>query len=577
MPLRIARSLRPTRAIGIVTFALAFTTLAIYLIFDFYLSSVGEEIVGSWLQSETVAIQEGNLLTTITKNQRVLMSSQFVKGVVLLDTSTTPPQRLIEFGSSISTFESQDIEPGKIKVTDSGFLDKKTFYRISHRPELLLIFDIHSSFLVKAFAGTVLLFVGFVLVLFFSIKRVEGREYRRREKFIKDALSELVESERSPLIIRQEFPFLAEWWNAKRKEIDLSRKHAVENESKIMFGEMAARVAHDIRSPLNTLKVVSDSTVGMPDATRLLLDRAIQRIREVASGLVDKNKALMAREASAKAPSPTLIFPVIHEVFEEKRLQYSSEMINFRIQLLPDARMIFAAIQEDELKRTLSNLIDNSVEAKADSVFLKIFVEERNVIVSVQDSGSGIPNEALQKIGEKGFSFGKENGSGLGIYYAKEIVRQWNGNFKIVSNEGFGTEVLISLPMAEQPGCIVGEIDLSSKPNLLILDDDPSIHEIWKTKIQARGINVAVEHFFDSHSALDWARNNRKKLPDCLLLSDFDLYGSSDSGLDVIERGGFTLQNTVLITNSYNSKAIQDQCLAMGVRMFPKPVLSNLT
>mgnify|MGYP000853261878 CR=1 FL=1 len=574
MPLRIARSLRPTRAIGIVTFALAFTTLAIYLIFDFYLSSVGEEIVGSWLQSETVAIQEGNLLTTITKNQRVLMSSQFVKGVVLLDTSTTPPQRLIEFGSSISTFDSQDIEPGKINVADSGFLDKKTFYRISHRPELLLIFDIHSSFLVKAFAGTVLLFVGFVLVLFLSIKRVEGREYRRREKFIKDALSELVESERSPLIIRQEFPFLAEWWNAKRKEIDLSRKHAVENESKIMFGEMAARVAHDIRSPLNTLKVVSDSTVGMPDATRLLLDRAIQRIREVASGLVDKNKALMAREASAKAPSPTLIFPVIHEVFEEKRLQYSSEMINFRIQLLPDARMIFAAIQEDELKRTLSNLIDNSVEAKADSVFLKIFVEERNVIVSVQDSGSGIPNEALQKIGEKGFSFGKENGSGLGIYYAKEIVRQWNGNFKIVSNEGFGTEVLISLPMAEQPGCIVGEIDLSSKPNLLILDDDPSIHEIWKTKIQAQGINVAVEHFFDSHSALDWARNNRKKLPDCLLLSDFDLYGSSDSGLDVIERGGFTLQNTVLITNSYNSKAIQGKCLSMGIRMFPKPALT---
>lgn len=574
MPLRIARSLRPTRAIGIVTFALAFTTLAIYLIFDFYLSSVGEEIVGSWLQSETVAIQEGNLLTTITKNQRVLMSSQFVKGVVLLDTSTTPPQRLIEFGSSISTFESQDIEPGKVKVADSGFLDKKTFYRISHRPELLLIFDIHSSFLVKAFAGTVLLFVGFVLVLFLSIKRVEGREYRRREKFIKDALSELVESERSPLIIRQEFPFLAEWWNAKRKEIDLSRKHAVENESKIMFGEMAARVAHDIRSPLNTLKVVSDSTAGMPDATRLLLDRAIQRIREVASGLVDKNKALMAREASAKAPSPTLIFPVIHEVFEEKRLQYSSEKINFRIQLLPDAKMVFAAIQEDELKRTLSNLIDNSVEAKADSVFLKIFVEKRNVFVSVQDSGSGISNEALQKIGEKGFSLGKENGSGLGIYYAKEIVRQWNGDFKIVSNEGFGTEVLISLPMAEQPGCIVGEIDLSSKPNLLILDDDPSIHEIWKTRIQAQRINVAVEHFFDSHSALDWARNNKKKLPDCLLLSDFDLYGSSDSGLDVIDRGGFTLQNTVLITNSYNSKAIQEKCLSMGIRMFPKPALT---
>lgn len=574
MPLRVARSLRPTRAIGIVTFALAFTTLAIYLIFDFYLSSVGEEIVGSWLQSETVAIQEGNLLTTITKNQRVLMSSQFVKGVVLIDTSTTPPQRLIEFGSPIPSFEAQEIESGKVKVVDSGFLDKKTVYRINHRPELLLIFDIHSSFLVKAFIGTVLLFVGFVLVLFLSIKRVEGREYRRREKFIKDALSELVESERSPLVIRQQFPFLAEWWNAKRKEIALARKHAVENESKIMFGEMAARVAHDIRSPLNTLKVVSDSAVGMPDASRLLLDRAIQRIREVASGLVDKNKALMAREASAKAPTATLLFPVVHEVFEEKRLQYSPNKVSFKIEISPDAKMIFAAIQEDELKRTLSNLIDNSVEASADAVFLKLFVEQRNIIISIRDSGNGIPAETFHKIGEKGFSFRKENGSGLGIFYAKEIVRQWNGNFKIASNEGHGTEVFVSLPIADLPGCMVGQIDLSSMPNLLILDDDPSIHEIWKTKILSQGINVSVEHFFDSHSALDWARNNRKKLPDCLLLSDFDLYGSSDSGLDVIDRGGFTLQNTVLITNSYNSKAIQDKCLAMGIRMFPKPVLT---
>ncbi|MGE0763473.1 MAG: ATP-binding protein [Bdellovibrionales bacterium] len=542
--------------------------------FDFYLSSVGEEIVGSWLQSETVAIQEGNLLTTITKNQRVLMSSQFVKGVVLLDTSTSPPQRLIEFGSSIPTVAYQEIDPGKLTIIDSGFLDKKTFFRISHRPELLLIFDIHSTFLVKAFAATVLLFMGFVLVLFLSIKRVEGREFRRREKFIKDALSELVESERSSPVIREEFPFLAEWWNAKRKEIDLARKHAVENESKIMFGELAARVAHDIRSPLNTLKVVSDSAVEMPDATRLLLDRAIQRIREVASGLMDKNKALMAREASLKGSTSTLLFPVIQEVFEEKRLQYASRKIDFKIEISPRAKMAFAAFQEDELKRTLSNLIDNSVEACADKVFVTLSTDDRIISISVKDSGIGIPPSAASRIGEKGFSFGKENGSGLGIYYAKQIVQQWNGDFKIASSEDNGTSVLLSLPMADVPACLVSDVDISSKPNLLILDDDPSIHEIWKTKIQSHGLEIAVEHFFDSRSLLDWARSNKKGLQDCLLLSDFDLYGSSDSGLDVIDRGGFRPENTFLITNSYNSKTIQDKCLAMGVKVLPKPVLT---
>lgn len=574
MSLKLARYFYPTRALGIVTFGLAFTILAIYLIFDFYLSSVGEEIVGSWVQSEAIAIQEGNLLSAITKNQRVLMSSQFVKGVVLLDTSINPAQPLIEFGSKMSNLDLQAATPGKVQVLDSGFLDKKTLYRISHRPELVLVFDIRSAFLVKAFFGTVFIFVGFLLALIFSIKRIERREYGRREKFIKDALTNLVEKERPSSLIRREFPFLAEWWSLKRKEIESARRNAIANEGKILFGEMAARVAHDIRSPLNTLKVVSDSAKDMPEETRLLLDRAIQRIREVASGIVDKNKTLLALEKTPAESSPKLLFPVVSEIFDEKRLQYSHLKVSFRLDIAPDTRLSFAAIQEDELKRIVSNLVDNSIEAQASAVLIKVLKDKELINICIEDNGCGISGDVQNQIGEKGFSSKKKNGSGLGIYYAKQILSHWSGSLEIKSTENLGTILKISLPMAETSSCFVDSVDFSQASKLLILDDDPSIHALWRRKVEAGYSDLSIEHFFDSQSALDWAKDNLKNTPGYLLLSDLDLSGSSESGLDVLRSGVFDLSRSVLVTSSYELAAVQEQCLSIGVPILPKPLLS---
>ena len=87
--------------------AAVLSVVGVYFIFDFYMDSLSRELMSNWVQSEAVNIEEGNLLTSITKSQRTLLASQFVKRVTLFDMaqkykSTTTKHVLVIFGAGIA-------------------------------------------------------------------------------------------------------------------------------------------------------------------------------------------------------------------------------------------------------------------------------------------------------------------------------------------------------------------------------------------------------------------------------------------------------------------------------------------
>ncbi len=84
-----------------VAVSLALMNGAFYWVLDSYLASVGYELVQSWKQTELVNIQQGNLLSSVTKHQRVLLSSNFIQGVALYDVSSKKPRALVEIGRPI--------------------------------------------------------------------------------------------------------------------------------------------------------------------------------------------------------------------------------------------------------------------------------------------------------------------------------------------------------------------------------------------------------------------------------------------------------------------------------------------
>lgn len=112
-----------------------------------------------------------------------------------------------------------------------------------------------------------------------------------------------------------------------------------------------------------------------------------------------------------------------------------------------------AAIMDyNRMKQVLINLIKNAIEAKDEKKQLTITTAIKKVNdkiqIKVEDTGTGISKENLQKI-DKMFYTTKEHGTGIGVALSKEIVERHQGNICYQSKLGKGTKVIILLPIKE--------------------------------------------------------------------------------------------------------------------------------
>lgn len=349
------------------------------------------------------------------------------------------------------------------------------------------------------------------------------------------------------------------------------------------LGKQAAQVAHDIRSPLAAMDSLNKDISSLPEEKRRLLRSAIDRIRDIANDLIERNRSLPFREdGGAPAPkeqeaplSACLISSLIESIVSEKRLQFRGK-IGVRIDSCfgRDSYGLFAKVRPSELKRALSNLLNNSVEAMDREGYATVSLDREGdeAVIRVRDDGKGIPPGILAKIGKRGETHGKTGGSGLGVHYAKTVTESWNGTFSLSSSTGKGTEAEIRLPRAEAPAWFMPEISIEKGGTLVILDDDSSIHQIWRGRLESlssgRGGITAV-HLSSSADLRAWMNENTGAANTALFLLDYELADTFETGLSLAAE--FSLQKrAVLATSRYEEPDIIASCLNMGIRIIPK-------
>src|SRR5205085_1786922 len=102
-----------------------------------------------------------------------------------------------------------------------------------------------------------------------------------------------------------------------------------------------------------------------------------------------------------------------------------------------------------QVNRLFTNLIKNAIEASQDTgkARISVNIDKRgeNIIVSVQDEGSGIPVEMQKKIFSPNFTT-KSSGTGLGLAICKAIVEKANGDIWFETEEGKGTTFFVLFP-----------------------------------------------------------------------------------------------------------------------------------
>ncbi len=220
--------------------------------------------------------------------------------------------------------------------------------------------------------------------------------------------------------------------------------------------EIIANVSHDFRSPLTSIKgyaeAIKDGTIP-PEQQDKYLDVVlfeVERLTKLTSNLLILNT--MDQKGMILQPSEFDINEVIKNLARTFEGQCKKKRLI--IQLVFSAKEIIVNADRDKIAQVLYNLVDNAIKFSQADAAIRITVEEKGkkAMISVKDTGAGIPKEDLAKIWDRFYksdsSRGKDKkGTGLGLSIAKEIMTAHKENINVISTEGVGTEFVFTLPL----------------------------------------------------------------------------------------------------------------------------------
>ncbi len=395
------------------------------------------------------------------------------------------------------------------------------------------------------------------MILPLELLIINGQLQRNTENNLKLTPLTTGRETRIPKEVTDATEMLSKLWNELKEQ---SHQAAV--------GKISTQVAHDIRSPLAALNAISQDLVSLPENTRLIIRSAIRRINDIANHLAQKSVTL-------PGPKVHLIQSLVEEIVSEKRLQYRARWeIDIEFQPSSLSYGLFAMIQGDDLKRAISNLIDNSIESLLGKgqVLLFLSTDSSKISLQIQDNGIGIPQTILNKLGQRNETYGKKEGTGLGLFHARTSVESWQGSLHVTSQYGQGTTVQLLFPKAQPPSWWVSHLFVFRHSTWVILDDDESIHRIWKirassTQFDIHGIQLV--HLWTPTELRVYRTENLKSDEKTRYLVDDEILGFKETGLDLIQELGIASQS-ILVTSRFEEPWIRDRCQKLEVPLIPK-------
>ena len=364
-----------------------------------------------------------------------------------------------------------------------------------------------------------------------------------------------------------------------KRERALHEVRVHENEKLI---KVARKVAHDINSPLTALKMIMPACGALPEEARTILNQAICSIADIANNLFSTYKKVESQSGHGTEPrQPLLISDLLVQLLSQKRVEYSSHAVKFETAIDLDAHFAFALMQHGQFSRSISNLINNAVDAvdgKRNGIIqIGLSAYSEVIMVTIQDNGKGMSPDLLEKmLNRVCFTYGKDNGQETSLQQVWNTVDNNEGILTVDSAEGVGTSVHIAFPRIKAADWLSQTIRPAVNSIVVILDDDESIHGAWDIRfnpllglypdLQLHHFSNGQQtlHFFDSLSPADSKR--------VLFLSDYELIGQDKNGLQIIEESG--MENSILVTSYYANPQIRDKANQLEIKILPKQMAS---
>ena len=222
------------------------------------------------------------------------------------------------------------------------------------------------------------------------------------------------------------------------------------------WGEVARRLAHEIKNPLTPIKLSAERLrhkylPTLPAADAELLERATHTIIEQVGTMQEMVNAFSEYARAPKlAMRPLSLNAIINEVLD----LYHEVVSGIRFETVLDPALVDVEADAGRMRQLLHNLLKNAIEALQQTDNARITVVTTMVSegakpraeLRVEDNGPGIPASLLTEVFDP-YVTSKTKGSGLGLAIVKKIVEEHGGMIRAVNRQVGGTCIVIQLPV----------------------------------------------------------------------------------------------------------------------------------
>jgi signal transduction histidine kinase len=250
---------------------------------------------------------------------------------------------------------------------------------------------------------------------------------------------------RLPIDRNDELGRLAGTFNAMCDSIQAARQELITQERLNTIGRLSSSIVHDLRNPLAAIyggseMLVDSENLQPQQAKRLALSiyRASRHIQEMLRDLAD----------SARGKAEPIEVCRLFDVVDAARSLLAGAAETQGTSIAVDIPETFEMpLERSRMERVFLNLINNALEAQRSGGVVSIHATEADgsYLISVDDTGVGIPEEVREQLFLPFFSYGKRNGLGLGLALSRQTVLDHGGEMWIAEKDGPGARFWLRL------------------------------------------------------------------------------------------------------------------------------------
>jgi len=236
---------------------------------------------------------------------------------------------------------------------------------------------------------------------------------------------------------------------------DVTEQQRLEN----MRREFVANVSHELKTPITSIKSYTETLLSGALEDKNISERFLKVIHDESNRMARLVRDLLQlsnfdyRQTELSKERKDLAKLIKQSVM---KLEMAAKNKNQRLEFVTEEEEMFGYFDHDRIEQVLLNIISNAIKYTEEDGEVKVHLEKEdgNAVLSVKDTGIGIPKEDLPRIFERFYRVDKTRsrelgGTGLGLSIAKEIIEAHSGTIEIFSEIGEGTDVIIKLPLEE--------------------------------------------------------------------------------------------------------------------------------